>query len=241
VTQRPYADERAEVALACRILARRGLVEGILGHVSLRVGEDAMLVRCRGPRERGVRWTTPDDIRHVTFDGEHLEPDDGWDVPKELPIHGELYRARPAVRSVVHAHPPAALLCGLADLAVRPVFGAYNIPAMRLAEDGVPVFPRPVLITRPDLAQEMMAAMGSHSVCLLVGHGVTVTGDTLHQATVRAVDLEKLMSVTVSLAQLGATPPTLSQADRDELPDIGSAFNDELAWAALAADDTPAG
>jgi ribulose-5-phosphate 4-epimerase/fuculose-1-phosphate aldolase len=236
VTDRAHAAERAEVALACRILAHRGLIEGILGHVSLRLGDDEMLIRCRGPRERGVRWTTADDIRHVTLDGEHVEPDDGWEVPKELPIHGEAYRARADVRSVVHAHPPAALLCGLANLTARPVFGAYNIPAMRLAEAGVPVFPRPILITRPDLAQQMLDAMGSHTVCLLAGHGVTVVGETVHQATVRAVDLEALMSVTVSLAQLGASPPSLSEEDLAELPDIGKAFNDDMAWAALAAE-----
>ncbi len=41
---------RRTVALACRILAYRGLAEDVLGHVSVRVGADRMLVRCRGPQ-----------------------------------------------------------------------------------------------------------------------------------------------------------------------------------------------
>jgi hypothetical protein len=60
-----YRDERELVAVACRVLAARGLADGILGHISLRVSGEAMLVRCRGPRERGLAFTTPDDIRRT--------------------------------------------------------------------------------------------------------------------------------------------------------------------------------
>ncbi|RCG30473.1 hypothetical protein DQ384_14225 [Sphaerisporangium album] len=42
---------RRTVALACRILANAGLAPDILGHVSVRTTADAILVRCRGPRE----------------------------------------------------------------------------------------------------------------------------------------------------------------------------------------------
>jgi hypothetical protein len=45
---------------------------------------------------------------------------------------------RPRAGAVVHAHPRAVLACGIAGLELRPVFGAYNIPAMRLAADGIP-------------------------------------------------------------------------------------------------------
>ena len=61
---------RDTVATACRVLAHEGLVEGILGHVSARVDGDRMLVRCRGPEERGLHATRPDDIRLVDFDGQ---------------------------------------------------------------------------------------------------------------------------------------------------------------------------
>ncbi|HZD72910.1 MAG TPA: class II aldolase/adducin family protein, partial [Actinomycetota bacterium] len=48
---------REQVATACRVLADEGLVESVLGHVSARAG-DRMLLRCRGPREHGLRFTT---------------------------------------------------------------------------------------------------------------------------------------------------------------------------------------
>jgi 3,4-dihydroxyphthalate decarboxylase len=227
---------REQVATACRILARAGLVEGILGHVSARVGDDRMLVRCRGERERGLALTTPRDVPLVDFDGQGAELAGGYAPPKELPIHAETYRTRPEVSSVVHAHPRSALLWGLAGLEARPVFGAYNIPALRMALDGVPVFPRSILITRRQLAAEMLAAMGGRPICVLRGHGITVTGDSVEQATVRAIDLHVLLDVTVQLAQLGADPERVCSEDLAELPDLGSAFNDRLTWRALAAD-----
>ena len=219
---------RETIATACRVLANEGLVEGILGHVSART-DDGLLIRCRGPRERGLRHTTAEDIRDPGGDtGE-------WRPPAELPIHTELYARRPEVGAVVHAHPRSALLCGLAGIELRPVFGAFDIPAMRLALRGVPRYERSVLITRAELAAEMVAAMGESTTCLLVGHGITVVGDTVEQATVRAVALERLCWVSLRLAQLGASPPAVPDADLAELPDLGGRFNDELTWSALVA------
>jgi 3,4-dihydroxyphthalate decarboxylase len=223
---------RETVATACRILAAEGLVEGILGHVSARAGEDELWVRCRGPRERGLRATEPEDVRRLRLDGTGAR--DGYRPPAELPIHTELYRRRPDAAAVVHAHPRAALLCGLAGVELRPVFGAFDIPALRLALRGVPRYERSVLITRAELAGEMLAAMGDRDVCLLAGHGITVCGDSVEQATVRAVALERLCWVNLRLAELGATPPPVPDADLAELPDLGGRFNDELAWRALA-------
>jgi ribulose-5-phosphate 4-epimerase/fuculose-1-phosphate aldolase len=226
---------RAELALACRILAVEGLVEGILGHVSARIDGQRMLVRCRGPREHGLLFTEERDIRLVDFDGTGAELTDGFAVPNELPIHGEVLRARPEVGAVVHAHPPAVLACGIAGLPLRPIFGAFNIPAMRLAHAGIPVYPRSVLIRRAELAKEMLAAMGEAPVCVLRGHGITVTGATVREAVIRALNLNALASVTLTVATTGRTAEEISAEDLAELPDLGSAFNDDANWRYYAA------
>ena len=227
---------RDTVARACRVLALKGLVEGVLGHVSARVGPDDVIVRCRGPREQGLAKTTPGDVWRVRLDGQPVDLPEGYSPPKELALHSELLRERPSFGAVVHAHPRAALLCGLANIQPRGVFGAYNIPAMRLGLAGVPVFPRPILITRRELALEMLATMGDANVCLLRGHGITAAAETVEQATVLAVNLHVLLEVAVQLAQLGANPPEVDECDLTELPDLGSAFNDMLAWQALIAE-----
>lgn len=230
---------RELVAQACRVLALKGVVEGVLGHVSARVAANEIVIRCRGPHERGLAMTTAGDVWRVTLDGDPVDMPAGYSPPKELALHTELLRERPEVGAVVHGHTRAALLCGLANLEPRAVFGAYNIPAMRLGLAGVPVFPRPVLITRRELVLEMIAAMGGSDVCLLRGHGITVAGDTVEQAAVKAVNLHVLLDVTVQLAQLGAKPPQVDERDLAELPDLGSGFNDRLAWQALVAELPP--
>jgi ribulose-5-phosphate 4-epimerase/fuculose-1-phosphate aldolase len=231
---------RRTVALACRVLAHRGLAEDVLGHVSLRVGAERMLVRCRGPHESGLLFTTEDDVRLVDLDGSD-ELGDGYAAPNELPIHAELLRARPDVHAVVHAHPPSVLVCGLAELPLRPVFGAYNIPAMRMAAAGVPVYPRALLIQRAELGREMVAAMGGSDVCVLRGHGVTTAGASVEQAVVRALNLDVLARVTVEVARLDRAPVDLSADDMSGLPDLGGELNDRAVWRYNVARLTAAG
>jgi 3,4-dihydroxyphthalate decarboxylase len=215
---------RRKVATACRILAHAGLCEDILGHVSARAGLDHLVVRCRGPQERGLAFTTVDDVRVVALDGS--DPGDGYAVPNELPIHAEILRARPQVEAVVHAHPPAVIVADLAGVPFVPLFGAYNIPAARLAADGIPVYPRGVLIRTAPLAAEMLDAMGDRPVCVLRGHGVTTTGSSVEQAVARALALDSMARVASRVVALGGTVTALPDAELTLLPDLGSGFND---------------
>ena len=98
-------------------------------------------------QEEGVRYTTVDAIRRVDFDGNGPHKGEQYQVPNELPIHGEIYKKRPAVGCVVHAHPKEALICGITELEFRPIFGAFtHMRAMRMALEGIPIFPRSYLI-----------------------------------------------------------------------------------------------
>ena len=227
---------RERIALGCRILAHRGLVDGILGHVSARVSDDEIVIRCRGPEERGLLRTRSGDVRRLTLDGDAVDVPEGYAPPKELALHTEIFRARPEVHAVVHAHPRSAVLCTLGGLKPRPVFGAYDIPAMRLASQPIPVYRRAVLVSTPALAREMVEAMGESDVCLLHGHGVAVVGASVEAAVVRTIALNTILEVTVELARLRATPSVVPKADQAHLPDLGSAFNDGLSWRALVAE-----
>lgn len=170
-------------------------------------------------------------MREVDFDGGgHLE---SWSVPNELSIHVEVLRAHPAVDAVVHCHPPSVLVAALVNLPLRPVFGAYNIPATRMASAGVPVWPRSALVRSRELGEQMVAAMGGSPVVVLRGHGITTTGSGEHaveQAVVRALNLDVLARVCLALRVAGGQPGDLSAEDLDELPDLGSAFQDGFVW-----------
>jgi 3,4-dihydroxyphthalate decarboxylase len=178
-------------------------------------------------------FTEPGDIKRVDLDG-HGELDD-YAVPNELPLHIEVLSARPEVAAVVHAHPPDVVAADLAGLTLAPIIGAFNIPAARLAIDGIAVYPRSVLISRRELAQEMMAAMGQRPVCLLRGHGLTVTGVNLHQAVARALAVNELAGMCLAVARCGNLPKPIPAADMAELPDLGATFNDTLLWSYHAA------
>ena len=234
---------RLLVANACRVLGARGLAEDVLGHISLRTGPDTMLVRCRGPQEEGLFLTRPADVREVDLDGEAVEElglagSDGtgqgeaaWAAPNELPIHAEILRARPDVDAVVHCHPPSVLLAGLEGVPLRPIFGAYHIPAARLALDGVPVYPRSVLVRRPELGREVVEALGAAPLVLMRGPGLAAVGSGPHaveQAVVRALALDALARVSLESARLGGKAPELTPEDVAELPDLGGSFNDVM-------------
>jgi len=227
-----FAEERSLVADACRVLAARGLAPGFLGHVSLRVDEQRLLVRCRGREERGLAWTTPEDIRLVDLDGAPGDDGelDGGAPPNELPLHTEVLRTRPGVGAVVHAHPEAVVAADLAGLAVRPIVGAFDIPGAKLAAGGVPVYPRGVLIRTRALAQEMTAAMGDRPVVLLRGHGLTSAAAGVEDAVLQALSVDRLAALSLSVVAAGGTLRDLPPADMAELPDLGPGLHTATAW-----------
>ena len=222
---------KEKVALSCRILAMEGLVDETLGHVSARIpGTNEMFIRCRGEEENGVRFTTVDAIRRVDFDGNGDDLQGIYQIPKELPIHGEIMKNRQDVGCVIHAHPPAALICGISNLPLRPIFGAFNIPAMRMALEGVPVFQRAYLVTRPELATPLLEKMGDKPICLMKGHGITATGANIEEATINALNFNTLAKISLEVAKTGQEVSDISEEDIAELPDLGSKFNAKWVW-----------
>ena len=218
------------VVLGCRVLAFRGLAEDILGHISARVSKTEMVVRCRGPRERGLLFTDREDVHLVAIDREGDDLPGSFNLPNETPIHREVLRARPDVNAVVHVHPPAVVAADLAGLELRPVIGAYNIPAMHMAAAGIPVYPRAVLISRAELGREVAQVLGDKQACVLRGHGIVTTGESVEQAVVCALNLDALARITLLAANTGAPLPEVSQEDMALLPDLGSSFNVAHVW-----------
>lgn len=198
---------REKVALSCRILAMMGLVKETTGHVSARVpGTAEMLIRGRGEGESGLLFTRAEDVLRVDFDGRGLPEDGHVGNPHELPIHGEIYKARPEAGCVVHAHPPGALMCGITGIELRPIFLAYDPSAMRLGLDGVPVYPRSHTLTKPEHVWPMLELMGDQTYCLMRGHGITVYGRSVEEATIRAIKLEALARINWHAARQGGAP-----------------------------------
>jgi ribulose-5-phosphate 4-epimerase/fuculose-1-phosphate aldolase len=224
-----HTELKFTLAEACRILAHAGLAEDILGHVSARTpGGDTILVRSRSPRERGLLFTMPGDIHEVVAGIDPLP--NGYRRPNEFPIHSQVLAARPDANAVVHVHPPAVVACELAGLALRPIVGAYNIPAMRMASEGFPVYPHSLLINTDELGESVAHALGERPVCILRGHGIVTVGDTVEQAVIRALNIEILARMTLDATHRGTPPPEVPAEDIAAMPDLGSMFNDTYVW-----------
>jgi ribulose-5-phosphate 4-epimerase/fuculose-1-phosphate aldolase len=224
--------QRALVARGCRVAAARGLVDGILGHLSLRVGDERLLIRCRSDTDTGVAFTRASDIRLIRFDGTAGAAGelDGYRVPNELPIHAETLLADARHRAVAHLHPPHVVAADLAGITIRPIYGAYDIPGAWLARRGVPVYERAVLIRNCRLGKEMVAAMGDAPVVILRGHGITSAATTVEQAVLQAISLDELARMSLRVRAAGGTLRDIDDADWDDLPDLGPAFTADAAW-----------
>ena len=134
-----HADLRRRIAVGCRILANAGLSEDVLGHVSVRLDDDTLLVRARGPDERGAAvHDAVDDVVAVLAATAQRSP-----RAPTTRCRTSCRSTSPATaptrrsRAVVHAHPPAVVAADLAGVPLVPLVGAYNIPAARLAAGGI--------------------------------------------------------------------------------------------------------
>lgn len=228
--QLEFYAEREKIALACRIMAMEGIVEATLGHISMRVGDDLMLIRSRGPQDSGLFFATPEEICLFDFSGNPKEADRGFNKPVELPLHGETLRNRADVNVVLHAHPPAVLVAALSNLELLACFGAFNIPAAQLAASGIPIYPRSVLISNTEVANDMLSSLGDHKACVLKGHGITVVGESVEQTLIRALNLNIVAKLTLEVAQAGGKTTAVPKEDLELLPDLGGSFNDLGGW-----------
>jgi len=226
------ADHRAAIALACRVAARRELVEGILGHISLRIDEERLLIRCRSDDDFGLEFTRPNDIRLVRLDGSAGGPGelDGYRVPNELPIHVETMLAKPHHRAVAHLHPKATVAADLAGITITPIYGAFDIPGAWLARGGVPVYPRAVLIRTSELGKEMVSAMADRPVVICRGHGLASAAPTVRQAVLQAISVNELARMSLTVLAAGGTVAPIAAEDFEDLPDLGAGFNTDAAW-----------
>lgn len=209
------------VARACRVLGKLELTHAALGHVSLRLDGDRMLIKGKGPDEVGLRYTRPQDIIEVDFSAEKVNGPEGLQPPSESFLHIWTYKQNPDVHSVAHVHPEAAVLLTICDKEIRPIYGAFG-PGARMAAEGVATYPRSVRINSDELGADFAEFMGSRRYVLMRGHGVTVTGSRVEDAVVRALHLNELVTMTYKAYLLG-DPRPIAEEDLQDVLTMGRA------------------
>ena len=220
---------KAKTALAHRILTMTGSMGDTTGHVMTRVpGADDFLMRCRNELDYSPGYVEPTALHRIDFNGIPTEPVPDYNIPPERHIGAAVFKARPEINCVIHAHPPAQVLCANAGVKLRPIVGAQNSGGAQLARGGIEVYPRAVLIHNQVISGAMMAVMGTKDVVLLKGHGNVICGRSVEEATVRAIQLENLARLCWEVALSGREAPEVPWEDVEEViarGDIGQAGN----------------
>ena len=208
---------RQKAAVAHRILALTGSMNDSTGHVFVRVpGTNTMLARGRDAKETSPRYTSAGAMHLVDMDANKAEDWGEWAPPPERFIGTEVLKLRPEVNCVIHAHPPAQVLCSNINVPLSPIVGSQNWLGSLLAAKGVPLFPRGLLIHTPDLGRLMAAVMSSKDVLLLQHHGNVVTGRNIEEATTRAIAIENLARLSWQIRLTGKTPPNIPFEDFED-------------------------
>ena len=199
---------RRELVEACRRIAALGLIGAAEGNLSVRLGEKALLTTPSGSNKAHLH---PADLVVTDLNGKRLRGT--RPASSELAMHVEVYRARPEVRAVVHAHPPTAVAFTLAGLDL----GAPLMPeAVTTLGGRLPTAPYATPST-PELARAVAGALGACDACLMERHGAISVGRSLFEACDRMETGERLAQVQLRLRGLGAAPAPLPQAEVDRL------------------------
>ena len=161
------------------MLERAGIVD-FNGHASVRVAPDRILINS-GRSLRNV--LTEADVVAIDPEGRLVEGD--APPPLEFHIHTEIYRRRPDVGAVIHAHPPWSTVLTIAGHGYTPVYAQGTL----LGDVGV--FEPVGSVNTPALGAGLAGVLGEGRAALIRSHGSVVVGTDVPQAFVLMVHMEE--------------------------------------------------
>lgn len=202
---------REELVRYGNLLLERGLVTGTGGNISVRLsGREGMLITPSGIPYAEMQ---PDDMVEVDLEGNVVGGNRRPSI--ETPMHLLIYRMRPDVGAVVHAHSPFCTAVAACRRDLEP------ITDVMAAVFGGPV--RTAAYARigtPELARNVAEALGGGRAALLANHGAVAVGADLPSAFEVCVTLEACAQVFV-YAHLVGQPVVLSpEMVREEKEDL---------------------
>jgi len=186
-------------------LAHLGLVTGHEGNLSLRTREGIYTT----PSGRFKEDLRPEDIVLVDEEGKVLE---GGRPSSELPMHLAIYRARPDVRAVVHAHPPYTLaleITGHDFSEVHLVEAALFLGEIKLVPFAVP--------GTEEVPEKLAPFLSEGQIFVLSRHGAVTLGKSLDEALNLMCILEKVSRVVWLAKALEGDVAPLSPEELERL------------------------
>jgi L-fuculose-phosphate aldolase len=197
---------RELVSLSCKILYSQGQEHFYLGHISARApGSEKVWVK---PSGLGLGEIEPEDVIAIDLDGNQLT--EGRPAHKEMPIHTEIYRARPDVNCVVHTHPFYAAAYAAADAEFQ-----YVSQDGVLFADGVGHYRSAPLVVRTEQGVALAKALGSHKAVVLKNHGIAVVSSSVQDATFLALSFDRSLRMQHAASQFGPIDPISPEEVRE--------------------------
>ena len=188
---------REEIVRYGRMLHEKGFVAAMDGNLSVMLKQDRILVTPTGLSKGSMR---PADLVIVDLDGKQVAG--RRNVTSEIGMHLMIYRTRPDVKAIVHAHPPTATGFAAAGIALTEplvcevVMGLGCIPLARYGTPGT-----------AELAQSLEPYVPKYDAILMSNHGVVAYGDTIEHAYMKMETVEHFAQISLVTHMLGRQQP----------------------------------
>jgi ribulose-5-phosphate 4-epimerase/fuculose-1-phosphate aldolase len=218
-----------DLVAAYRVLAEHRVIDAY-GHISVRSEKNPNRYLLAG--HIAPELVREENIIEYDLDSNPLDAN-GRESVRERFIHGEIFKRRPEVMSVVHTHSHSVVPFSITPNAtLKPIFHmaafiGHGVPNWDIADAQRGT---DLLVKTPFLGAHLAQCVGDKPAALLRGHGAVVVGETIARAVGRAIYLEMSAQMQIQ-AQLLAGPGTkLLTIHDDEVAASVPAQNYNRAW-----------
>jgi L-fuculose-phosphate aldolase len=184
---------RADIVEVGRRMYARAYTASNDGNISVRLGADRLLMT---PKSVCKGFMTPDMMCITDLDGRKLQGD--RDPSSEMLMHLEVYRQRPDVQAVVHAHPPIATGFAVAGIPLTRAVLAEVLTTL----GSIPIaeYATPSTQELPDAVRKYITA---HDGMLLANHGALTVGADVYAAYYKMETIEHFAKISLVARLLG--------------------------------------
>ena len=193
----------------------QGMVASNDGNISVKLNDHEWLCTPTGVSKG---FMTPEYICKVDKDGKVIQANPGFRPSSEIKMHMRVYKNRPDVNSVVHAHPMYATAFAIAGIPLtQPIMpeAVIALGCVPIAEYGTP--------STDEIPDAVEKYLQSFDAVLLENHGALTFSDSLVSAYHKKESVEFYAKLLYISRQLGG-PKELSKQQVERLYEIRRQF-----------------
>lgn len=188
-------DVKQQLVDCIRMLEQSDIID-YNGHCSVRLDAQRFLINM-GSCQRSA--LTVEDLCIVDLEANQLEGRAA--APLERHLHCGIYRARPEVKAIVHAHPKWSTFLTMTGHEYQPVYAQGSLV------HPVPLLDSPNSINTRAMAERLAATLGERPAALMKSHGAVTVGRDIVEAFVLANYMEENSYRQYMALQIGKPYP----------------------------------